>query len=240
MTTLDQKLPLLDKISLHYDDIEVFDRFSLDVPKGKITTIVGPSGCGKTSLLNLLAGLIEANQGRVNRQDGTVGYIFQEDRLLPWETVYQNVRLVRPEEDHEAIMEILKALALDGFANKYPDQLSGGMRQRCSIARGFYYHSNLLLMDEPFKSLDYDLRLNLVSYLAGLWKSKGNTIIFVTHDIDEALLLGHQILVMTRRPSQIAVSYKRRSPLEERSVGDQEHIDLRRAIIKEMSMKEER
>ena len=238
MISFDQKALLLDGVDLRFDDVQVFDQFSLAVPKGKITTIVGPSGCGKTSLLNLLAELLPADQGTVNTEDETVGYIFQEDRLLPWETVYQNVRLVRPEENHEEIMTILRALELDGFAHKYPKQLSGGMRQRCSIARGFYYHSSLLLMDEPFKSLDYDLRLNLVKYLAGLWQANGNTIIFVTHDIDEALLLGHQILVLSRRPSKIAASYERQSLLEGRSVSDGEHMDLRREIIKQMSMKE--
>lgn len=239
MTSVNQKIVLLDEVDLHYDDIEVFDKFSLMVPKGKITTIVGPSGCGKSSLLNLLAGLVPVQHGRVLVEDATVGYIFQEDRLLPWETVYQNVRLVRPEENHEEIMAILTDLELDGFAHKYPKQLSGGMRQRVSIARGFYYHSTLLLMDEPFKSLDYDLRLNLVRYLGELWQSNENTIIFVTHDIDEALLLGHQILVLSRRPSKIAVTYEREAPLRERSVEDQEHIDFRREIVKQMSMKED-
>jgi len=93
-------------------------------------------------------------------------------------------------------------------------------------------------MDEPFKSLDYDLRLNLVNYLGRLWKANGNTIIFVTHDIDEALLLGHQILVMSRRPSRVAASYERIGPLEGRSVSDSEHINYRREIVKQMSMKE--
>ncbi len=238
MTVFNQKALLLDEVDLHYDDIQVFDQFSLEVPKGKITTIVGPSGCGKTSLLNLLAELVPVGKGTVHTEDETVGYIFQEDRLLPWATVYQNVRLVRPEENHDEVMAILTALELDGFAHKYPEQLSGGMRQRCSIARGFYYHSTLLLMDEPFKSLDYDLRLNLVNYLGRLWKANGNTIIFVTHDIDEALLLGHQILVLSRRPSRVAASYERTASLDGRNVSDSEHIDFRREIVKQMSMKE--
>ena len=239
VTIMNSSQKLLRDISLKYEEVEVFQNFTLEVPQGKITTIVGPSGCGKTSLLNMMADLLPATEGKVQTQDETIGYIFQEDRLLPWETVYENVKLVREIEDRQEIMSILEALEIEDFADKYPDQLSGGMRQRCAIARGFYFHSTLLLMDEPFKSLDYDLRLNLINYLGKLWKRTGNTIIFVTHDIDEALLLGHQILVLSRRPSVIAEKFHRDSDLGTRDISDEDHIRCRRKIVSHLSMKGE-
>lgn len=235
MTSKSHKLDLLKSVQLNYDALEVFDDFTLSVPKGSITCVVGPSGCGKTSLLNLLAGLVEATTGLVDNYGATVGYVFQEDRLLPWETVYNNIRLVRDQEDPDEIMSILKALEIDEFAHSKPDQLSGGMRQRCAIARGFYYHSSLLLMDEPFKSLDYDLKLNLCKYLGKLWKDMNNTIIFVTHDIDEALLLGHNIVVLSKRPTVVEEVFVLDTALEKRNIMDQEHVTLRGRIIDLMS-----
>lgn len=227
-------ITILYDISLSFQEVTVFNNFKLDIPKGKITCIVGPSGCGKTSVLNLLAGFIKDYTGQVNVEGEKIGYIFQEDRLLPWETVYQNIRLVREEEDHNEIMKLLEALELSDFADKYPHQLSGGMRQRCAIARGFYYHSTLLLMDEPFKSLDYDLRLNLVNYLGRLWEKNQSTVIFVTHDIDEALLLGHKVIVLSRRPTEIISEYEIPSELSARDIGEAEHLRMRSEIISAM------
>lgn len=226
-----KNLTLLEQVTLSFEDVQVYKNLTLTVPQGAITTIVGPSGCGKSSMLNLLAGLILPDKGRVCTAGETVGYVFQEDRLLPWATVYDNVKLVRPGEDREAIMAILAALELSAFGDKFPGQLSGGMRQRCAIARGFYYDASLLLMDEPFKSLDYDLRLNLMGYLGRLWEKTGNTILFVTHDIDEALLLGHEILVMGKEAEGIVATFKRSSPLEARRITDEAHDRLRRKII---------
>ena len=225
------QLELLKSISLTYEETCVFDDFSLEVPESKVTCIVGPSGCGKTSILNLLAGLVKVTQGQVNKVDRDVGYIFQEDRLLPWETVYNNVRIVKDQENSKEIMSILKALEIDDFAHSYPKHLSGGMRQRCAIARAFYYHAPLLLMDEPFKSLDYDLRLNLCAYLVKLWEKNRNTIIFVTHDIDEALLLGHRIIVLSKRPAQIEAVFNLATAPSKRTVMDEEHANLRGKII---------
>lgn len=236
----EKKRTLLDQVSLSFEEVQVYNNLTLTVPQGAITTIVGPSGCGKSTMLNLLAGLVLPNKGQVCTAGEVVGYIFQEDRLLPWATVYDNVKLVRRTEDREAIMAILAALEMSAFADKFPNQLSGGMRQRCAIARGFYYDASLLLMDEPFKSLDYDLRLNLMGYLGRLWERAGNTILFVTHDIDEALLLGHQILVMGKGAEGIVASFKRSSPLEARSINDEAHDRLRREIIGHLTTTKEK
>lgn len=226
---------VLDQVSLNYDEIEVFSDLSLDILKNKITCIVGPSGCGKTSLLNMLSGLLKPGKGHVKTDGERVGYIFQEDRLLPWETVYQNIKLVDKNENKEEILELLKALELADFKDKYPHQLSGGMKQRVSIARGFYYQSSLLLMDEPFKSLDYDLRVNLINYLARLWEQKNNTIVFVTHDLDEALLLGHQVVVLSSRPTTISECFTIQSELGIREINEQNHLEVRDKIIQLMT-----
>lgn len=134
-------------------------------------------------------------------------------------------------------MKLLEALELIDFKDKFPHQLSGGMRQRCAIARGFYFHSDLLLMDEPFKSLDYDLKLNLVKYFRNLWVKSQKTVIFVTHDIDEALLLGHEIIVLSKRPTVILDTYRIDLEFENRDVNQNQHVIIRNKIINHMTNK---
>lgn len=233
-----EQIQMLNKIRLSFDEVHVFDDLDLSVKKNKITSIVGPSGCGKTSILNLISEFIAPNSGSLQVEGEKIGYIFQEDRLLPWETVFDNIALVREETDKKEIMELLSILELDGFHDKYPRQLSGGMRQRVAIARAFYYHASLLLMDEPFKSLDYDLRLNLVKYLASLWEKEQNTILFVTHDIDEALLLGHEVIVLSRRPTEILERFSIETKLVDRNINQREHLLIRDKIINHMANSE--
>ncbi len=219
---------------MSYGDIKVFDDFTLDIMEGKINCIVGPSGCGKTSILNILAGIVKDFTGIANIGDD-LAYIFQESRLLPWCSVYDNIKIVKKKEDKAKILSILKDLGLDGFERKYPNELSGGMKQRVSIARGFYYDPSILLMDEPFKSLDYDLRIGLINYLKNLYSKTGKTILFITHDIDEALLLGHKVIVLSSRPTVIKATYNLQSDIFKRSVTCDEHIEIRGRIIKNMT-----
>lgn len=230
---------LLKDIELNYGDLEVLKNFTLEVPKSRVTCIVGPSGCGKSSILNILADLNPHYKGYRSNHHNRIGYVFQEDRLLPWETVYDNIRLVRDDEDSQEIQMILRSLELTEFSGKYPYQLSGGMKQRVAIARGFYFHGSLLLMDEPFKSLDYDLRLNLIDYLCRLWNRTNNTIIFVTHDIDEALLLGHLVIVLGKRPASIVAKHVIEKDHEARDVMNEDHVKLRSQIIKQMTYERE-
>ncbi len=227
-------IKLLENIYLDYDDVKVFENFNLSIPEQKITCIIGPSGSGKTSILNILSGLITDYKGKVHLSDD-FSYIFQESRLIPFLTVYDNIKIVRKEENKEEILSILKDLGLLGFEYKYPDELSGGMKQRVSIARGFYYNSSILLMDEPFKSLDYDLRLNLINYLKYIYSKNKKTIIFITHDIDEAILLGHHIMVLSNRPTVIKKEFVVESDILKRRVLDKEHISLRSQIIDMLS-----
>lgn len=191
------------QLSKLFNGLPVLEGLNLTVGEREITALVGPSGCGKSTLLNLIAGITGDYEGEIINGFGRTGYVFQEDRVLPWMTVYDNIRIVRDDTDHKRIMQLIEQMHLDGFEDYYPDQLSGGMRQRCGIARAFYYGSELLLMDEPFKSLDYCLRIGMLSYLKALWEQEQNTVLFVTHDIEEALQIADRILVFSRRPSSV-------------------------------------
>ncbi|MFV0503122.1 MAG: ABC transporter ATP-binding protein [Lachnospirales bacterium] len=221
---------------MNFNDIEVYKDFTLEIGLNEITCIIGPSGCGKTSILNVVSGLNKNYKGEVNINSMDVGYIFQEDRLLPWETVYNNVSIVKS-NNKKKIMEILKDLELYEFKDKYPHELSGGLRQRCSLARGFYFNPKVLLMDEPYKSLDYDLKISLINYLTNLWKKNKNTIIFVTHDIDEALLLGNKIVVLSKRPTRILKEFFVNTSIEIRNINTAEHNEIRKEIINLLTKK---
>ncbi len=223
---------LLSDVDKSFGDVTVFKNMDLDVTPNQILCIVGPSGCGKSTILNLIANITQPNSGKIMSSNEKIGYIFQEDRLLPWETVYENIAIVNKKKNHDEIMNVIKSVELDGYENSYPHELSGGMKQRCSLARGFYYKPSLLLMDEPFKSLDYSLKINMIKYLVDLWKQNSNTIIFVTHDIDEAILLGHKIIVLSHKPTIISKIYNNKTKHGERNVKDEDFTRLRNDIIR--------
>ena len=187
----------------------------LTVQPGEFLSIVGPSGCGKTTLLNLMAGLITPTSGRI-LTDGTgdgpplIGFVFQRPVLLPWRRLLENVLLpmevlrLGPRELYLArARELLDMVGLSGFERAYPAELSGGMQQRAAIARSLVYDSPLLLMDEPFAALDAMTREELNLELLRIWKMTGRTIVFVTHNIPEAVLLGDRVVVMTPRPGKV-------------------------------------
>jgi NitT/TauT family transport system ATP-binding protein len=188
----------------------------LSIRRGEFVSIVGPSGCGKTTLLNMVAGLIKPTTGKIlidgaPAQDGaSIGYVFQRPVLLPWRRIIDNVLLpaevmeLEPRRDYEArARELLRMLGLSGFENAYPAELSGGMQQRVAIARSLSYDSPVLLMDEPFAALDAMTREELNMELLRIWKETSRTIIFVTHNIPEAVLLSDRIVVMTPRPGRV-------------------------------------
>ena len=190
-------------LSKDYQGLLVLRNLNIEVKDQEIVAIVGPSGCGKSTLLNLIAGTVKGFEGTIENHAEKTGYVFQEDRILPWLNVYDNIRIVRQREDGERIHSLIKKMHLDGFESYYPEQLSGGMRQRCGIARAFYFGSELLLMDEPFKSLDVNLRMEMLGYLLELWEEEKTAIVFVTHDIEEALMTADRILVMKNRPAEV-------------------------------------
>ena len=219
-------------IEKSFDNVSVLNNLSFDANREEIVCVIGPSGCGKSTMLNIMSGLIEPSCGQVINQSQNTSYVFQEDRLLPWKDVYQNIRIVNKKSSHEYIMELIQKVGLKGFEGFYPSELSGGMRQRCSIARAFNYEADLLLMDEPFKSLDYNLRIGMIRYLLMLWSSTKKTIIFVTHEIDEALLLGDRVLLLSDRPTKVRREFRLEKPKCERNLTDADLIDTRNEIIR--------
>ena len=201
-------MPGLKKIYKSYEGLEIFVDFSMELVRNRINCILGPSGCGKTSLLNLLAEIIYPDKGKITDLPKRVSYVFQEPRLLPWKTVRKNIEFVLddhlPEDEVKKRTEkYLKMVELEKFARYFPGRLSGGMKQRASLARAFSYDSGLILMDEPFNSLDYKLKKTVGNAFLRLWEEDKRTVVFVTHDIDEAVIFGHNIFVLSGPPVKV-------------------------------------
>jgi NitT/TauT family transport system ATP-binding protein len=197
-------------------EVKALEDVSLEISEGEFVSIVGPSGCGKTTLLRILGGLLEADQGRV-RIDGRtltqprreIGFVFQNPTLMPWRTVLKNVTLPlevqgKAGNDHRhRATELLALVGLLGFESLYPHELSGGMQQRVAIARALIHKPSILLMDEPFGSLDAITRNQMNVELLRIWHATGKTIIMVTHTIQEAIFLADRVLIMSPRPGHI-------------------------------------
>jgi len=221
----------LDSIYKRFGSTIVLEDMNLEVGEEEIVCILGPSGCGKSTLLNIMSRLNTPDAGVVNVNIDKTGFVFQEDRLLPWKTVFENIRFVNKEANGKEIQEIINDMGLQGFENYFPHELSGGMKQRCSIARAFNYHSELLLMDEPFKSLDYSLRIKMIRQLISIWEHRKNSICFVTHEIDEALLLGSRIVILSNRPASVLKIFTIAKKQSERKLNSKELVDIRNEII---------
>lgn len=219
-----------------FNEISLYRDFCINFPEGTITCILGPSGCGKTTLLNLIGNIIKPDRGTLIGFDKKIiSYIFQDPRLLPWKTVKGNIEFTLskdlPSEEREQLAKrFIRLVELEGFENYYPAKLSGGMRQRVSIARAFAYPSDIILMDEPLKGLDIKLKLNLIRTFAKIWKADKRTVIFVTHDVDESLLLGSEIFVLTKAPVTIAAHVKADVPIDNRSL-DSEYMKRLKQIL---------
>jgi sulfonate transport system ATP-binding protein len=209
----------IDRLFKKFDDTVALSGIDLAVDRGEIVGLVGTSGCGKSTLLRIVAGLDHPSSGRV-ALDGVavegprpeVGLVFQEPRLMPWLTVRRNVEFAlrhRPPEQRRPMAE--KALArvgLAAFADALPQQLSGGMAQRAAIARALVARPSVLLLDEPFSALDAFTRFDLQDHLLEIWRAERPTMLFVTHDIEEALVLSDRVVVMRARPGRILAQYR--------------------------------
>jgi NitT/TauT family transport system ATP-binding protein len=191
--------------------VEVFDDFSLHVKKASTTVILGPSGCGKTTLLNILAGLEPTDGGTISWAPGLckIGYMFQTNRLFPWRTALQNVHLGAElrrngiDKSLDAATLLLGTLGLGDFVNAYPNELSEGMRQRVALARTLLVKPDVLLLDEPFSSLDFESRLRIERLFLADSITRNLTTILVTHDLESALILGHEIVILAGSPARV-------------------------------------
>lgn len=200
----------------HSKSLFAFRDVSFQIKPSEFVCVLGPSGCGKTTLLRTIAGLETPTEGELfiasaqNDLSADIGMIFQDQGLFPWMTVYRNLAFILENNAGIAkaaipdiVTEFLTKVGLEKFSHYYPHQLSGGMKQRVSIARGFATRPEILLMDEPFVFLDFQTRLYLHALLLSLWQAQQKTVVFVTHDIEEAVLLADRIIVMTARPGTI-------------------------------------
>jgi NitT/TauT family transport system ATP-binding protein len=215
---LEKKIHLREVTKVFKEGTVALEQLSMEVHSNEILCLLGPSGCGKSTVLNLIAGFEFPTSGEVSLDGKPIlkpgpdrGVIFQEDALFPWLDVVQNIAFRRrlrggvEDEAHygESAKKYLEIMGLTGFEHHYPRQLSGGMKQRVAIARVLVNEPEVMLMDEPFAALDAQTRLSMQMLLLGVWERLRTTILFITHDIDEAVFLGDRIYVMTARPGKI-------------------------------------
>ncbi|RJL09332.1 ABC transporter ATP-binding protein [Paracoccus siganidrum] len=222
----------LRNVSHSYGPVEVLRDISLEIPQGQIVCLIGPSGCGKSTLLRFLGGLEQPSSGQVLQLGAPpadslnpLTYVFQHFALLPWRSVEGNIRLVL--EDHRLprremdriVADVLERTRLSEFRKTLPKQLSGGMRQRVAISRALAVRPAVMLMDEPLSALDSQTRELLMDDLVGLWLRKPFTSVYVTHNLNEAVRLGHRVVVLSRRPGRIREIVDIDIPLAERRPG---------------------
>ena len=230
---------ILENVSHSYGELAVLKNLNIHVSPGEFVVIVGPSGCGKTTLLNLLSGFLKPTQGKVERE-GIIRTVYQQDGLFPWLTVSENIKMglrtVRKISDREKeLTELFELIHLQGFENHYPHELSGGMKQRVEIARVLAGDSDILLMDEPFSALDYQTRLRMRRELNRLLVKRPRTVVFVTHDIEEAAQLADRVIVLSNRPANICKEFKITAP-RPRDLGNPEVINAMKLILEELGL----
>jgi NitT/TauT family transport system ATP-binding protein len=238
---------IVDNLSHQYADLKVLEDINLTITSGRIVTVIGPSGCGKSTLLKMLGGLEEPSQGEVNISGESsinslnpLTYVFQDFALLPWRSVAKNISLVL--EDHNIskserdtiISDVLARTNLSDFGNALPRQLSGGMRQRVALARALAVRPEVLLLDEPLSALDSQTKELLMDDLIDLWSRENTTAVYVTHNLNEAVRLGHQIVVLSRRPGKIRETIKIDSELIERRASDPKLIEIQEYLWRMM------
>ena len=228
----------LKNVSFSYPAVQVFRDFDIVFEENTVNCVLGPSGCGKSTLLNLLSGDIEPQGGTVENAGKKISYVFQSPRLIPQITVFKNLELVlksvvpNKEERRKIVADTLALLGLDGTLEMYPAQLSGGMAQRVALARAFVFPSKLLLMDEPFKGLDPALKTSVMKAFLALFEREKRTVVFVTHDIDEAVLLGDKIFMLSDKPAKVIKELQIAAPQSDRKVYDRELGEIKNEIYK--------
>ncbi len=184
-----------------YGDLLVIDGLNLELKRGESLFLFGPSGCGKTTFLKIVAGLIEDFEGKVERNFRKVGFVFQDPRLIPWLTVKENLLFVY--EDERRVKEVIEIAGLQGFEDSFPRQLSGGMKQRVNLARAILSRPDLLILDEPFSSLDIHIKHRLMKDILRIKRRCKASLLGVTHDPKEASIMASKVVVLSKRPARI-------------------------------------
>jgi len=228
--------------TMEFGDLLVLDRLNFSVMEGEFLCIVGPTGCGKTTLCNLITTLIEPTGGTIeingepaNPRRHNISFVFQEPSALPWRNLWDNVKFgleikkFDSREASERLAKIFEMVRLKGFEKYYPHQISAGMNQRVAIARAFVTQPDLLLMDEPFGQLDIKTRFHMMDEILRLWRETGATIIYVTHNLEEAVYLGENILVLSQKPTVIKEVINVDIP-HPRDYADSKFIEIRRRV----------
>ena len=244
---------VVEGVSKTYDDLLVLNQIDLTADEGQIVCIIGPSGCGKSTLLRLMGGLEEPSSGNIKTRGSppsdclnALTFIFQDFSLLPWRTVESNISLVL--EDHpisnkekqEIINSVLERTNLSEFSKRWPRELSGGMKQRVGIARALAVNPSILLMDEPLSALDSQTSEILLNDLIDLWDKQRFTSIYITHNLSEAIRIGHKIVVMSRRPGEVRETVNIEKALKERELRNIELEKYLWDLLKEEAVAAER
>jgi NitT/TauT family transport system ATP-binding protein len=226
--------------------VHAIDNLNLDVQDGELMCVLGPSGCGKSTMLYIVAGLIKASRGQIVLDEVPIkgpgpdrGMVFQEYALLPWKSVRDNIRLglriqkVPKSEAEQRIERIIDLVGLAGFESKFPHELSGGMKQRVAVARTLVTQPKVMLMDEPFAAVDAQTRITLQEEVVRIWQATQQTILFVTHSVDEAAFLADRVAILTRRPARLKEIVTIDTPREVRRGGkDAAYTELCEYIMK--------
>lgn len=225
----------VQNIRRQFDSLTVLGGVSLDIPRNRTTVLLGPSGCGKTTLLNILAGLDSGFRGKIagKRKDERVSYCFQEDRLLDWLDVKGNIEFIFDDKikHPERTDHYLKMMELQPYRNFKANKLSGGMRQRVAIARALAYPSGIVLMDEPFRSLDHTLKENVLRSLVRLFRKEPRTAVIVTHDLNDALVLADTVYVLSEKPARVLKRFQIKIPKEKRDCHSRGMIALKKELL---------
>ncbi|TSB47574.1 ABC transporter ATP-binding protein [Alkalicoccobacillus porphyridii] len=234
---------------------EVLKPTNIQIEKGTFVSVVGPSGCGKSTLFNIIAGLMQPSSGDVLidgksslDQKGRVGYMLQKDLLLPWRSIIHNIILglevkgVPKKRAIERAMPLLERYGLKGFEHHFPSELSGGMRQRAALLRTFLYDADIMLLDEPFAALDAQTKGQMQIWLLRMWEDVQKTILFVTHDIDEALYLSDVIYVLSARPGEVksVLTVELERPRSREVLLTTEFLEMKRTLYELLSQEESR
>lgn len=232
----------VENLTKAFDDLLVLDNVSFEVKEGDFLCIVGPTGCGKTTFLNLLTKLIEPTSGQIliggvpaDPHKHNISFVFQEPSAFPWLITQQNleyglkIKKIPKKEMEQRVNDIIELLGLERFRNAYPHEMSVSMEQRVVIGRAFAMHPDLLLMDEPYGQMDIKMRYYLEDEVIKLWKATGSTVIFITHNLEEAVYLANRVLVLSNKPASVKAEFQVDLP-RPRNVSSPDFIEIRKNI----------